>query len=574
MKLTYSPQDKRIYIKTNFLTERKALTDFPGVQVQGPYFFCTSQPRLAYNIISRLKNAFTKVELDAATDAICNQPFKLKEIPSTFNFYTEPEKAQLIALRYVYTIGGGGLLLEPGMGKTKVVLDFIALMGFRKSLIVCPKPLLFVWEDEVQKHRPDKSIYVIKSTDWEAELPHMKKADIVVINYNKAVSLYVELSTFGFQFMGVDEALIKDPRSLRTQQLTWLGRRIPHRMLMSGTLVNNSPLDVFAPVSFLEPSLVGGTFTRFAKQYAVYSGKDGQAVKFIVGYRKVPEVRSILETVSIIMSKAEWLKLPPKTFKDIIVPVSDEQREIYDDLAKNYIAQMQGKFVEIVNPLVALSKLIQVSNGFLYTSPEDEGLFDLQATDAPPKKKKFKRETLYFREQPKLDRLIKLLKEDIPDKRTIIWYNMSAEYELISKRLEQEGITYLGIRGGTKDCGGIVRRYNSDPSVRVLLCQAKAVNYGITVLGKDYDEDDLEAIDGITPEVFTQVFYSMNFSLETYLQQQDRIHRIGQKFECTYYRLIANTPAEYRIIEKIDEKMSIRGEILHDVIKSLGITLV
>jgi SNF2 family DNA or RNA helicase len=549
--------------------EREKLADIPGIQVEGPYFFFSPEPRIAYNIINRLKARYT-VECDEAVHRLYTNPFKLKDVPPDFKFFTKPEKFQEIALRFAYTVGGGGLLLEPGMGKTKVVLDFIALKNFKRSLIVCPKPLLFVWEDEVAKHRPDKKIYVVKTTNWEEELPKVMQADIVAVNYNKAVMMYLELWKVGFDFIGIDEALIKETTSQRTEKLTWLGRKIPHRMLMSGTLVNNSPLDAFAPVRFLEPALVGGSFTRFAGQYAVFSKKNGEGTKFIVGYRNVEEVRSILETVSIVMTKAEWLKLPPKIFKDIIVHMTDEQRAIYHELKTNYIAELAGEHVEITNPLVALTKLIQISNGFVYING-DTSIEEL--TDAPVKKRKPKRKTIFFAEQPKLEALLKLLKS-MPERRGIIWFNMSAEYELISQRLTKEGITFESIRGGEKDTGEKVRRFNSTPSIRWLVCQAKAVNYGITVLGTDYDDEDIAGIEGITPEVFTQIFYSLNFSLETYLQQQDRIHRIGQEFPCEYYRLIGNTEAEENIVNKLDLKLSIRGQILQDIIKSLGITLV
>lgn len=566
MKIILNKVTKKIEVITRDPSEFKKLSKFPGLLGDGICFFIPLKPRVAFNLVNRLIKKFPKVEIEDEVTRYINFHFKLKDIPTNFKFFTKPKDFQEIALRYMYTTGGGGLLLEPGMGKTKIVLDFVALMNLKKSLIVCPLSLLFVWEDQQQIHRPDKIIYCIQSTDWEKELPGIRSADIVIVNYNKAVILVDKLVDVGFEFLGIDEALIKDPSSGRTKALTWLGKAIPHRMLMSGTLVNNSPMDVFSPVRFLEPGLVGNSFFKFQEEYAVQVGVPGR--KFVVGYKNVPEVKTILETTSIVMTKEKWLKLPPKKFIDISVQPSEEQRTKYWELQSNYITNIGDKTLEVDNPLTVLCKLIQIANGFVYVTKEVE----LSELDSEVKSIKAKRETYYFPEQPKVDRLIKLLKEELPGRRAMIWYNMQGEYEIITKALRDENFKWIDISGGDTETGNKIRTFNRDPSYIYLLCQSKAVNYGVTVLGKDYEETDVPILCGLESEVYTQIFYSLNFSLETYLQQQDRIHRIGQEHECEYYRLFTNFPVEKHVKEKIDEKLSIRGQILHDVIGSLGIS--
>jgi SNF2 family DNA or RNA helicase len=564
--MKFQLSNRRVLVTTQGPAEYTSLSKFPGLLKDGPYFFIPAEPRLVYNLLARIKTKWPnkELELDEGTYRLYSAPFKLKELPASFKFYTKPKDFQEIALRYVYTVGGGGLLLEPGMGKTKVVLDFIALMGFNKVIIVCPKPLLFVWEDEQAIHRPDKSIYAIRSTDWEKEVEHVEKAEIVVINYNKAVTLKEELVKLKPQFIGVDEALIKDPMSDRTEALTWISKHVPHRMLMSGTLVNNSCLDVFAPVRFLEPSLVGWSYTNFKDEYTVQAGKPPS--RFVVGYRRVEEVKSILETTSIVMTKDEWLKLPQKKFMQHFVQPSDEQRTAYLGLQSNYIVDIQGTTIEISNPLTALTKLIQIANGFVYVSAEP----NLDELDGETPLKKAPRETLFFKEQPKLEKLIELLKTELKGKRCIVWFNMQAEYKIISERLENEQIKFLSIRGGERDVGAKVRSFNTDLGYQVLLCQAKSVNYGVTVLGRDGEDSDMEQYPSVDSKVFTQVFYSLNFSLEVFLQQQDRTHRLGQEHECEYHILLTNVEAERHVMNKIQEKQSIRGQVLEDVIKKLG----
>jgi SNF2 family DNA or RNA helicase len=560
-----------IFIHEN-VSEYKTLMSFPAFLKEGPHHYLPAKIAVVYNVVTRLQSAVKKIQIDKDVHDFMNQELKLKPLPEFFKYHTSPMPYQDIALRFIYTCESGGLLLDPGMGKSKVVLDYIHLMGFKKSIIVCPLPLLFVWEDEVASHRPELSIHLVETTDWDKEWEKGKDKHIFCLNYSKAVIFEQQLAKQGFEFIHLDEFLIKDPTTSRTQSITKLSKSIPYRCGGSGTLVNNSVFDVFAPIRFLEPSLVGWNYTNFQNRHAVRVAKNP---KMIVGYRKKEEARSILESCSIVMTKDEWLKLPDKKFHDIYVQPSEKQRDFYQCLQRNYIAEMQGETVEIDNTLVMLSKLYQVAQGFVYVSDkkeEEEESLDLLAEDTKKKRKKSSRRTLIFDEQPKVAAMVNLIKNTLKEKRSIIWFNCSAEFELISKALEDNGWTYRTIKGGTKNLGSIVREYNNDPSIQFLVCQARSVNYGITILGTSVEkmEDmNMEVMPGISPGVHTQIFYSCNFSLEVFLQQQDRIHRIGQKHQCDYYRLWLNCTVEHIIKDALTDKMCIRKEMLVDIAEKL-----
>ena len=85
---------------------------------------------------------------------------------------------------------------------------------------------------------------------------------------------------------------------------------------------------------------------------------------------------------------------------------------------------------------------------------------------------------------------------------------------------------------------------------------------------EELEESGISLPPNIDSNVYTQIFYSLNFSLETLLQQQDRIHRLGQEHDCEYYKLISNSPIEQHIIKRIDEKQTIRKEMLIDFVKA------
>lgn len=631
MRLNLTEDQRYIEFMAADAVERNILDSFPAFIRKAGRRLVPAKPNVIQSVLTRLKKIYKKpikTESKTVVDLIRGE-LKLKEIPTDFTYYTRPLEHQEIALRYLYTMGSGGLLLDPGLGKTKVVLDFIALMKFSKSLIICPKALLFVWEDEQKRHRPDKSIYVLESASWgerihsaqnrkikweeamlsakegtpeydkarinfrkavkdveelpkaaAADLKRAQEADIVVVNYDKVANGLDHFKRhFKFDFIALDEGLIKAHDSKRTKAVTELGMKTPYRCVMSGTLINNTALDAYSPIRFIEPALVGTGHGRFVNTYAKrIELKDGRS--FIAGVSKdnIEEIRSILEACSIVMRKEEWLKnLPGKNFNIITSEMTEEQNAVLKPLVANYITSFQGKELAVENPLSLMAKVSQITNGFLYVYDEVKNeddyladLFGLQDDDKP--KLKGPRETLYFSQQPKLQSLIDLVNGPLRQRKAIVWYNCTAEFDLISQTFKRLGVKFLSIRGGSKTTGETVRTFNQSDEVQFLVCQAKAVNYGITVLGRNPDNLDGE-VEGLMPDidtrVYTHVFYSLNYSLEVFLQQQDRSHRIGQTVPVDYYILLSDCYSDQAIYNALSTKMEVREATLVDISRRL-----
>lgn len=581
-----SHNSRYLKISTDNSRDYSILREFPGLLPYKLEFLVPKVKPVVQNIISRLKALKLQGEMEEEVYHFMEEKVDEIILPPSFRFLTKPLLPQKVAFEFCLSLNNVGLLLEQGLGKTKVVLDVFAARECKKALIVCPKALMFVWEQETKTHRWDKSVYLITSTNVNEEvLEGISKADIVVVNYRKAVILKNELKRIPFDFMAVDEALIKSHDSQQTESVTEIGKNIPYKILMSGTLVNNTVLDIFAPLRFLEPALVGTSFTKFRNRYCyvvkekVPEGSDRKPKMFVGSYRNLKEARSILDSISIVMTKKEWLKeLPGKVFVPMYIPMSDSQRQIYQDLASNYISELnqacrstpvegveeEPQYIEADSALTLLCKLTQVSNGFVYknSSSEDE-LGDSKRLSFK------KRETYYIKENSKLDRLETMFSEELKNKKLVLWYNMNAEQCLIEHLLSNLGIPFRTINGGTKNISDVIRLFNSDPECKVLLCQAKAVNYGVTILGKiraSDEEDSSTFIPDISSLVYTHVFFSLNFSLEVFLQQQDRSHRIGQTHEVTYYILLANNPTDLGIWECLEEKKLLRNQVLVDIV--------
>lgn len=580
MRICFDTKKENLLFVDEGAQETKWLAKFPAFTKTSSTGFYNTVPAVlpvAYNVVTRIQKAGKKPRIDADVAQWLAQEFELSKLPESFSYHTKPKDFQEIALRFLYTLKSAGILLDPGMGKSKVALDYIWLMQFERVIIVCPCALLFVWEDEIFKHRPELSFHTVLTTDWEKEKQGILANRVTIINYTKVSILKHRLQEVDYKYIHVDEFLIKDSTTERTKSITELSKSISFRSGGSGTLINNSPLDAFSPIRFLHPGLVGWNFRNFLDRYTVQRRvtRNEREQNIVVATKGHDEVRSMLESCSIVMTKEHWLKLPSKTFVDVNAPMVDEQRRVYFELLSNYYTSFQGKDIKVDNPLVMLSKLYQISNGFIYINQEDPKDVSIQLLLDVEKSKTKKRQTevCYFQESPKKVALQNLiLAEDLKGKRAIIWYNMHGELHQIQDVLEAAGHTYIVIKGGETKLGEKVRNFNKNPSIRWMVCQAQSVNYGITVLGtrrEDLEKEFMEVMPDIDSQIFTEIFFSLSFSLERYLQQQDRIHRLGQENECTYYRILTNSPVERKIKEALRDKLSIKEDLLVDIATTL-----
>lgn len=595
-----SPDKGRIILRTSNLRELGKLEKFPGLIKQGHEYSFPAKLNVLHNIFSRIRTYIPGSVVSKEVKDFRVAKEVIKDLPPEFYYHTPALKHQDLGLRLLWTRRSLGLLADPGLGKTKMVLDYIFLLKQQskefKGLVVCPKPLLFVWMMEAAKHRPELKIHVIQGINYKqkikdaegkdaAEIARLKRAqaaenlgikqaDVVVVNYAKLVFAKDFFLANPWNVLAIDEGLVKNPYSQQTKVITKLAKKVPSRVIMSGTLINNGPQDVFAPVGILEPSLLGTSFSKFNRYYGIKAGSEAKS--FVVGYRNVDEIKSCLHACSAVFRKEEWLDLPEKEFKVVKVALSEDVRVLMEDLQSNLAVQIpSGEWISVDNHLSLYCKLSQLSNGFLYITEEgsedtealeDTGLSFIYERGKKKKKKPAKRLGTYFTDaSPKIDALRDLIKGPLSKLRFVLWYNMSGELDLILKELDSSGVNHLVVKGGIKNTGDIINLFNQDPSYQVLVCQAKAVNYGVTILGTSLDECDYEP--ELSSEVYTHVFYSLNNSLEVFIQQQDRSHRIGLTKSPCYYILQADCFVENNVYSRLLSRQEIREDFLIDITK-------
>lgn len=142
----------------------------------------------------------------------------------------------------------------PGTGKTIEVLACIKrdIPKLTPALIVCPSSVVTNWCREARKWVGRIAIHAIK--DQKSPIPR-KRAHVMVVPWSMLSDRELELAHYGFKMLVADEAhFAKNPEAQRSQALMTISKRVNHRLLLTGTPIVNTSLELDAINSYFRSS--------------------------------------------------------------------------------------------------------------------------------------------------------------------------------------------------------------------------------------------------------------------------------------------------------------------------------
>ena len=466
---------------------------------------------------------------------------RLSEEPRE-NMKTIPFKHQAECHKLSWEKKCFAILLEQGLGKTKVCLDTAEALfkahRIEAMLVVAPNGVHSNWaRNQVPLHLDCPHVMVeygagkVKTKRFDSQIFELlaptlreRRLRLLVVNveaYSVPGAIYdlsLKLLDKFPALMVVDESTrIKTPRAQRTKRIISLGRHAKYRRILTGTPVTQSPFDVYSQFAFLDYNLLGFySYAAFRHNYGRWEkkftrkGDKSWEYEELISYIHLDDLRQRLAPHYYRREKAECLDLPPKIYKVVGVDLSSQQRRLYQQVEKEGVLEFDD--FRLLTPLqiTRLLRCQQITGGFLPT--EEQGV-------ARP-----------LKENPKLDLLLELI-EDHPGK-TIIWARFRAEITAIVNKLKE----IYGHDSVVEYHGGVpanqrpemVKRFQ-EGKARFLVGQ-QASGVGI----------DLYAAE-------TVFYYSNDFSYEHRYQTEDRCHRVGLKHPVLYIDLIANDTADERV---------------------------
>ena len=472
-----------------------------------------------------------------------------------YRFKTEPYAHQLQALGACHNKENFALFMEMGTGKSKVLIDNIAMLYDRgkinSALIVAPKGVYRNWErQEIPIHMPEHIKYQIitwspATTKKQAEENRklfIHDEDLVIFLMNieafstkKGLRIAEKFLLSHSTLMAIDESTtIKSPTASRTKTVLKLRTLAKYRRILTGSPVTKSPLDLYTQCFFLDPDYLDfSSYYTFKNRYSIMVDRNvgSHSFKLVTGYRRLDELNQKLENFSYRVLKEDCLDLPEKIYMKRIVPLSPEQLKAYTEMKKHAITELEGRQTTAASALAQLVRLHQITCGHLTL---DDG-------------------EIRTLKNNRIKELLDILEEI--DGKVIIWaiyrHDIKEITNILSERYGANSVASFFGDTLDRDRQDIVDRFQDRESdLRFFVGNPRTGGYGLTLTASH-----------------TVIYYSNSYDLEIRLQSEDRAHRISQKEKVTYIDLISEGTVDEYIVKNLRGKINLATKILGEDLK-------
>lgn len=447
-----------------------------------------------------------------------------KEIKADLRKYQVEGVNWLEKLRKMYL--NGILADDMGLGKTLQTICMITQCKKEDTssnfLIVCPTSLLYNWQAEFAKFNPKLKVLIIDGIPSVRKkiLSNIDRYDVVVTTYTllqKDIDTYTDRI---FSYVILDEAQHIKNRGTRNAKSVKLVQA-HHRLILTGTPVENSLEELWSLFDFLMPGLLS-SFERFVEKYV-------RNVSAQTGYLET--LRKKITPFVLRRMKEDVLEdLPPISEIIYYCQLSDVQKELY----KSYAASAREE----------LSKLVE-QEGF------DKAHIHVLATLTRLKQicchpAIVAKENVEESDSAKYELFLELLDGLIEGKhKTVVFSQYTKMLTILKDGLIRKGIKFSYLDGTSKNRLSIVNEFNQDDSISIFLVSLKAGGAGLNITGAD-----------------TVIHYDMWWNPAVENQATDRVHRIGQKRAVSSYKLITLGTIEEKIMNMQNSKKGLVKKVV------------
>jgi len=453
-------------------------------------------------------------------------PHSLGELDSVLRPY---QKEGVSWLRFLRENGFGGILAdEMGLGKTLQVLAHLqsqrAAGAHAPALVICPTSLVFNWVAEIVKFTPSLRALALHGPQRRELFASIPQHEVIVTSYavlRRDSELYRDIE---FDTVVLDEAQhIKNRQTQNAQAVKSI--RALHRIVLTGTPMENSVLDLWSIFDFLMPGYLG-TAEDFRERYEqpIVRDRNGGTQARLARRLRPFMLRRLKRDVA--------ADLPEKIEQVSYCDLNEEQRSVYQQV----LEASRREITDAVNAnglaksrmvvLTALLRLRQICcdlrllGSKLGQEPADiagkVGLFE------------------------------ELLEEVIDGgHRALVFSQFTTMLGLLRDRLVEEKIEFCYLDGSTKDRAQVVQKFQNDARIPVFLISLKAGGTGLNLTGAD-----------------TVIHFDPWWNPAVEAQATDRAHRIGQKKVVTSYKLITRGTVEEKILTLQNRKRGLIQDLL------------
>ncbi|MEA3350789.1 MAG: SNF2-related protein, partial [Chloroflexota bacterium] len=450
-----------------------------------------------------------------------------KDLPEGFRGELRSyQKAGYDWLHFLHEYEFGGCLADDmGLGKT---IEALALLqshrenGHAKAatLLVLPRSLLVNWEREAESFTPQLRTLIHHGPDRVEDLSVFDDYDLIFTTYGVMRNDVEALRAYKFHYVILDESqAIKNPVTKTSKAARLL--RSDHRLVLTGTPVENTTFELWSQFAFLNPGLLG-SLTYFKREFGnpIERDEDTDAAQFL---------RKMVYPFILRRTKAKVAPdLPPRTERVVYMDMEPAQRNFYHKKRDYYRAMLLG-IIEEQGINDARMKVL-------------EGLLRLRQISNHPKlvKKNFRGQS------GKMNLLMETLEKlRAEGHKALIFSQFVQMLKLVRAKMDAADMSYLYLDGSTRKRQERVDQFQDDPDISYFLISLRAGGVGLNLTAADY-------VIHIDPW--------WNPAVE--MQATDRTHRIGQDKPVFVYKFITRDTVEEKILKLQQQKKNLVEQLI------------
>lgn len=453
----------------------------------------------------------------------------IQKVPLPKRFVGELRPYQIAGYHWLHFLHeyefGGCLADDMGLGKTVQVLVF--LLSLRESghsqapdLIVVPRSLLVNWQREAARFTPTLKTMLHFGPTRSKENPPFEEHDLVITTYGTMLRDIQLLREYRFHYVVLDESqTIKNPLAKTSRAARRLNS--DHRLVMTGTPVENTTFELWSQFAFLNPGLLG-SLEYFKEEYGTPIEKK-QDEEVATSLRRMVYPFILRRTKDQVAPE-----LPPRTERIVYCDMEPAQKKFYLRTRGYYRAQLLG-ILDEQGMNNARMKIL-------------EGLLRLRQICNHPKLVK----SNFRGKSAKMEAVLEILDTLHGEgHKALVFSQFVQMLTLLRQELDARHISYEYLDGSTTNRQTRVDHFQNDENIPFFLISLKAGGVGLNLTAADY---------------VLHVDPWWNPAVE--MQATDRTHRIGQEKPVFVYKFITRDSVEEKVLQLQERKRALVSQLV------------
>jgi len=421
---------------------------------------------------------------------------------------------QKAAVDTICTQPSTALLFDQGTGKTWVTAGIIEKLLHAKSEYLLIVPLTNIDTTWLKTLSQFKDLAIFK--DFNEYKTYRGGPKLFLTHYEGLPKFIDKLCKVHWTLIAMDESQRIKGRNTQQSKRAARLKLADHKVILSGTPIDKSPIDMWAQFRFVAPEVFGTRWKDFEDEYCYKTGFMGKEIKFRL--KKLPEFLEKLKPYCIRVIKADVLDLPKMEVVLSPVELLGKQLRVYEEMSNEMITSLEGETVAVELKITQIAKLQQICGGFIIN--EDQETFSIG--------------------RAKVRRISSLIKNMTTP--IVVFCKYLEEIKIVADELSHLKVAVLN--GQTRNRSKMIEDFQAG-LYDVIICQIKTGGVGIDLYSS-----------------CNAIFYSLTYSFIDYEQALARVHRYGQTRDVKIYLVYAKNTIDEAIYEAILSKKSISDTVL------------